>query len=100
MNTEKSIEGNLKELRKQCYICFTICFLMVNFIFQITLSLSPLLNVVLMLIIIFIFHRLFVSISLKAVCLLVPNKLVDDYRSTVKLHYLVNQQIRVLPSLL
>ncbi len=100
MNTEKSIEGNFKELKKQYTICFTICFLVVNFIFQITLPHSPLLNVVLMLITIFIIHLLFAPISLKVACLLVPNKLVDDYRSTYKLHYLVNQQIKkVLPSL-
>lgn len=98
MNTEKSIERNLKELRKLYTICFIICFLVANFIFQITL-LPALLNVVVILITIFIIHHLFVPISHKVACLLVPNKLVDDYRSSIKLHYLVNQQIRVLPSL-
>jgi tryptophan-rich sensory protein len=100
MNTEKSIERNPKELRKLYTICFIICFLLANFIFQITLPLPALLNVVVMLITIFIIHHLFVPISHKVACLLVPNKLVDDYRSSDKLHYLVNQQIRVLPSFL
>lgn len=83
MNTEKSIEGNFKELRKLYTFCFTICFLMVNFIIQIKLLLSPLQDVILMLITLLIIHLLFVSISLKVACLLVPNKLVDDYHSTI-----------------
>jgi phosphoglycerol transferase MdoB-like AlkP superfamily enzyme len=100
MNTEKLIKVNLKELRKQYIICFTICFLVVNFIFQITLSLSPLLNAVLLLITIFIIHRLFVLISLKDAYSLVPNKLADDYSGTVKLRDLINEQTKLLPSLL
>jgi tryptophan-rich sensory protein len=93
MNTEKSIERNLKELRKLYTICFIICFLVANFIFQITLP-PALLNILVMLITIFIIHHLFVPISHKVACLLVPNKLVDDYRSKYKSDYLVNEQIK------
>lgn len=77
MNTEKSIEGNFKELRKQYIICFTICFLMINFIFQITLSLSPLLNVALILITSFTSICLFVLISRKT-----------KYCTSIKLDYI------------
>jgi len=91
MNTEKSIESNFKVLRKLYTICFTICFLVVNFIFQIKLSPSPLVNVVLLLITIFITRRLFIPISLK-LCLLVPNKLEDEHRSKVKLKFLLKNR--------
>ena len=91
MNTEKSIESNFKVLRKLYIICFIICFLVVNFIFQIKLSPSPLVNVVLLLITIFITRRLFIPISLK-LCLLVPNKLEDEYRSKVKLKFLLKNR--------
>jgi hypothetical protein len=82
MNPEKSIEGNFKELIKLYSICFTIYFLVIDFIFQITNSLSLLSNVVLLLI----------PISLKVACLSVPNKLGDNHPNTYKLKYLVNKQ--------
>lgn len=82
MNTEKSIEGNFKELIKLYTICFTIYFLVFNFIFQITNSLSLLLNVVLVLI----------PITLIVARLSVPNKLADNYSNTFKLKYLFNKQ--------
>jgi hypothetical protein len=82
MNTEKSIEGNFKELIKLYTICFTIYFLAINFIFQITNSLSLLLNVVLVLI----------PITLIVARLSVPNKLADNYPDTCKLKYLFNKQ--------
>jgi FlaA1/EpsC-like NDP-sugar epimerase len=94
MNTEKTIEANLKELTKRHTICFTFFLLVVNFIFQNTLPLSAVLYVILMLFTIFIIHRLFVSISLKTVYLLVPNKLADDHRSIFKLHNWFNEQIK------
>lgn len=82
MNPEKSIEGNFKELIKLYTIWFTIYFLVIDFIFQITNSLCLLLNVVLVLI----------PISLKVACLSIPNKLADNYSNTYKLKYLVNKQ--------
>ena len=98
MNTKKSIQSNRKELRKQYTICLIVYLLMVNFIFQITLSFSPLLNLVLILTAIFIIHRLFISILHTTASLLVPNKLVDYYRSKVKLHDVPNEQMRAVPS--
>jgi hypothetical protein len=82
MNTEKSIEGNFKELIKLYTICFTIYFLVFNFNFQITNSLSLLLNVVLVL----------NPITLIVAHLSVPNKLADIYSNTFKLKYLFNKQ--------
>ena len=99
MNTKKSIQSNRKELRKQHTICLIVYLLMVNFIFQITLSFSPLLNLVMLLPAIFIIHRLFISILRTNASLLIPNKLVHYYRSNVKLHDVPNEQMRMLPSL-
>ena len=99
MNTKKSIQSNRKELIKQHTICLIVYLLMVNFIFQITHSFSPLLNLVMLLPSIFIIHRLFVSIFHTAASLLIPNKLVHYYRSNVKLHDVPNEQMRMLPSL-
>ena len=99
MNTKKSIQSNRKELIKQHIICLIVYLLMVNFIFQITHSFSPLLNLVLMLTAIFIIHRLFISILRTNASLLVHNKLVHYYRSNVKLHDVPNEQMRMLPSL-
>lgn len=93
MNTKKSIQSNRKELRKQYTICLIVYWLMINFIFQITLSFSPLLNLVILLPAIFIIHHLFVSILHTTASLLVPNKLVDYYRSNVKLHDVPNEQM-------
>ena len=98
MNTKKSIQINRKELIKQHTICLIVYLLMVNFIFQITLSFSPLLNLVMLLPAIFIIHRLSISILRTNASLLVPNKLVDYYRSNVKLHDVPNEQMRVVPS--
>lgn len=90
MNTEKSIVGNFKELIKLYTICFAIYFLVINFIFQITNSLSLLLNVVFLLIpVTLIFSRLSVR-----------NKLADYNCNTCKLKYLVNKQNNESPSLL
>jgi hypothetical protein len=90
MNPKKLIEGNFKELIKLYTICFIIYFLLINFIFQITNSLSLLSNVVLLLI----------PISLKVTCLSVPSKLADNYSNTYKLKYLVNRQNNASTSLI
>jgi hypothetical protein len=79
MNTEKSIKGSGNELRKQYTICFTIFFLVINFIFQNTLFHYLLLDVVLILIAISLINLLSIPIILKAAHLLVLNKLVDDH---------------------
>lgn len=83
MNTEKSIKGSGNELTNQFTICFSI-FLLINFIFQITLFHYLLLDVVLILIITSLINLLSIPIIFIAAHFLVLNKLVDDHCSKVK----------------
>lgn len=81
MSTEKSIGGNFKKLVNLYTIGFTIYFLLINFIFQITDSLSLLLNVVFLLI----------PISFIVSHLSIPNNLAGYNCNTYKLKHLVNK---------
>lgn len=74
--------------------------MVVNFIFQITLTMTTLLNIVVVLIAIFIIHYLFFTISPKSAWILAPNKSVDDCCNILKFNFCGNEQITVLPSLL
>lgn len=79
MSTEKSIGGNFKELVNLHTIGFIIYFLTINFIFQVTDSLSLLLNVVFLLI----------PISFIVSHLSIPNNLAGYHRNSYKVKHLV-----------